>query len=159
MIASIRALTGRNPRAYFGDTQDPDRPQVRSLKDEANRVFRSRVVNPKWLDAIQRHGYKGALEVAATVDYLFNYDATAQVVDDWQYAQVAQSSLLDPAMQEFFARSNPWAMRDIAERLMEAIQRGMWSAPTEEMSAAIRQAYLQADGNIEDGRPVREDAR
>jgi cobaltochelatase CobN len=158
MIASIRALTGQNPRAYFGDTQDPDRPQVRTLKDEANRVFRSRVVNPKWLAAIQQHGYKGALEVAATVDYLFGFDATAQVVDDWQYEQVAQSSLLDPTMQEFLARSNPWAMKDIAERLLEAIQRGMWAAPSEEMTAAIRRAYLEADGTIEDGRATAESA-
>ena len=156
MIASIRALTGRNPRAYFGDTQDPDRPLVRTLKDEANRVFRSRVVNPKWLDAIQRHGYKGALEVAATVDYLFGYDATAQVVDDWQYEQVAQSYLLDPAMQAFFARSNPWAMKDVAERLLEAIQRGMWAAPSDATRAAIEQAFLEAEGNIEGGRPARQ---
>ena len=155
MIASIRALTGRNPRAYFGDTQDPDRPQVRALKDEANRVFRSRVVNPKWIAAIQRHGYKGALEVAATVDYLFGYDATAQVVDDWQYEQVARSYLLDPVMQAFFARSNPWAMKDVAERLLEAIQRGMWAAPSAETRAAIEQAFLEAEGNIEGGRPAR----
>jgi cobaltochelatase CobN len=151
MIASIRALTGRNPRAYFGDTQDPDRPNVRTLKDEANRVFRSRVVNPKWLEAMQRHGYKGALEMAATVDYLFGYDATAQVVDDWQYEQVARTSLLDPAVQAFFARSNPWAMRDIAERLLEAIQRGMWAAPSPETLAEIKRAFLTAEGNIEDG--------
>ena len=156
MIASIRSLTGRNPRAYFGDTQDPDRPLVRTLKDEANRVFRSRVVNPKWIEAIQQHGYKGALEVAATVDYLFGYDATAQVVDDWQYEQVAQSYLLDPTMQAFFARSNPWAMKDVAERLLEAIQRGMWAAPSDETRAAIEQAFLEAEGNIEGGRPARQ---
>ena len=125
------------------------------LKDEANRVFRSRVVNPKWIEAIQQHGYKGALEVAATVDYLFGYDATAQVVDDWQYEQVAQSYLLDPTMQAFFARSNPWAMKDVAERLLEAIQRGMWAAPTDETRAAIEQAFLEAEGNIEGGRPPR----
>jgi cobaltochelatase CobN len=158
MVATVRALTGQNPRAYFGDTQDPDRPQVRTLKDEANRVFRSRVVNPKWLTAIQQHGYKGALEIAATVDYLFGYDATAQVVDDWQYEQATNSLLLDPTMQAFLSRSNPWAMRDIAERLMEAIQRGMWAKPGEEMTEAIRRAYLEADGSIEDGRPAREEA-
>ena len=80
-------------------------------------------------------------------------------MDDWQYEQATNSLLLDPTMQEFLARSNPWAMRDIAERLHEAIQRGMWAAPGEEMTAAIRQAYLKADGDIEDGRPAREAAR
>jgi cobaltochelatase CobN len=157
MIATIRNLTGRSPRAYFGDTQDPDRPRVRALKDEANRVFRSRVVNPKWLAAIRNHGYKGGLEVAATVDYLFGYDATAQVVDDWQYEQVARSYVLDPVMQEFFARSNPWAMKDVAERLLEAIQRGMWAAPDEGVRAALEEAFLAAEGSIEGGRQAGRD--
>jgi cobaltochelatase CobN len=155
MIASVRALTGRAPRAYFGDTQDPDRARVRSLKDEANRVFRSRVVNPKWLDAIRQHGYKGALEIAATVDYLFGYDATAHVVDDWQYEQVARSYLLDPAMHDFFGQSNPWAMKDIAERLLEAIQRRMWAAPDDATRDAIEQVYVDAEANIEGGREAR----
>jgi cobaltochelatase CobN len=103
MIATIRALTGRQPRHYFGDTHDPARPAVRDLKQEALRVFRTRVVNPKWLEGITRHGYKGGLELAATVDYLFGYDATAGVAEDWMYEQVAQAYALDPAMQEFFA--------------------------------------------------------
>jgi cobaltochelatase CobN len=159
MIATIRHLTGRSPRAYFGDTQDPDRPRVRALKDEANRVFRSRVVNPKWLAAIRNHGYKGGLEVAATVDYLFGYDATAQVVDDWQYEQVAKSYVLDPVMQEFFAHSNPWAMKDVAERLLEAIQRGMWAAPDAGVRAALEEAFLAADSSIEGGRPAVREGR
>ncbi|MCY3655366.1 MAG: cobaltochelatase subunit CobN [Chloroflexi bacterium] len=149
MIATIRALTGRNPQRYFGDTQDPDQPRVRSLQEEANRVFRSRVVNPKWIEAMKRHGYKGALEVAATVDYLFGYDATAQVVHDWQYEQVTQQYLLDESMAEFFAASNPWARRDIAERLLEAIQRGLWASPEAETRAAIESALLAAEGDIE----------
>jgi cobaltochelatase CobN len=89
------------------------------------------------------------------VDYLFGYDATAHVVDDWQYEQVAKSYLLDAAMQDFFARSNPWAMKDIAERLLEAIQRGMWAAPEDATRAAIEQIFVDAEGNIEGGRPPR----
>lgn len=149
MIATIRSITGRNPRPYFGDTQDPQRAKVRDLKDEAHRVFRSRVVNPKWIDAIKRHGYKGALEIAATVDYMFGYDATAQVVDDWMYEQVTNAYLLDPDMQEFFKQSNPWAAKDMAERLLEAIQRGMWENPDDEMRQKIEEAYLQMEGDIE----------
>ncbi|MCY3734513.1 MAG: cobaltochelatase subunit CobN, partial [Chloroflexi bacterium] len=155
MIATIRSLTGRNPQRYFGDTQDPDQPRVRSLQEEANRVFRSRVVNPKWIDAMKRHGYKGALEVAATVDYIFGYDATARVVHDWQYKQLTQRYLLDESMAEFFAASNPWARKDIAERLLEAIQRGLWESPEPNTHAAIESALLEAEGDIEGrGDPV-----
>jgi cobaltochelatase CobN len=149
MIAAIRALTGRQPRHYFGDTHDPARPAMRDLKQEALRVFRTRVVNPKWLESITRHGYKGGLELAATVDYLFGYDATAGVAEDWMYEQVARSYALDPAMQEFFARSNPWALHAVAERLLEAAQRGMWAQPSEETLAALRDTLLKSDEMLE----------
>ena len=128
MIATIRALSGAAPRRYFGDTSDPARAAVRDLKQEALRVFRTRVVNPKWIDSITRHGYKGALELAATVDYLFGYDATADVVDDWMYEEVTRAYVADPAMQAFFARSNPWALKDMSARLLEAVDRGLWAA-------------------------------
>jgi cobaltochelatase CobN len=149
MIAAIRALTGRQPRHYFGDTHDPARPAVRDLKQEALRVFRTRVVNPKWLESITRHGYKGGLELAATVDYLFGYDATAAVADDWMYEQVARNYALDPAMQEFFARSNPWALHAITERLLEAAQRGMWAEPDADTLANLRGALLASEEMLE----------
>ena len=154
MTATVRHLTGANPRRYFGDSQDPARPRVRDLREETLRVFRSRVVNPKWLDSIRRHGYKGALEVAATVDYLFGYDATAEVVDDWMYEQVAQTYLLDQTMQRFFADSNPWAETDIANRLLEAIQRGMWEQPDPALRAAIEDRLLAAEDALEGRAPA-----
>jgi cobaltochelatase CobN len=149
MIATIRSLTGKKPRAYFGDSADPARAQVRDLKEEALRVFRTRVVNPKWLDSITRHGYKGALELAATVDYLFGYDATADLLDDWMYADVARQYALDPAMQAFFRRSNPWALRDVTERLLEAASRGLWADPDPDLLERLRATYLAVDGELE----------
>ena len=96
MIATVRSLTGRSPRQFFGDSSDPSRARVRDLQDEARRVFRSRVVNPKWMQSMQRHGYKGAFELAATVDYMFGYDATAQVMEDWMYEDVTEEYVLNP---------------------------------------------------------------
>ena len=139
MIATVRALTGRNPSRYFSDSSNPERVQTRDLREEARRVFRSRVVNPKWLESMRRHGYKGALEIAATVDYLFGYDATAQVLDDWMYERVTDAFVRSEAMQQFFAESNPWAWQAIAERLLEAIERGLWEDP-DEVDAALLEA-------------------
>src|SRR3712207_910204 len=85
MIATVRALTGRAPAAYIGDSTNPDATRTRSLTEETARIFRARVVNPRWIAAMRRHGYKGAFELAATVDYLFGYNATAGVVADWMY--------------------------------------------------------------------------
>src|SRR5206468_7200103 len=93
--------------------------------------------------------YKGGLELAATVDYLFGYDATAGVAEDWMYEQVARAYALDPAMQEFFARSNPWALHAVAERLLEAAQRGMWAEPGAETLAALREALLKGEEMLE----------
>lgn len=149
MIATVRSLTGRSPRQFFGDSSDPSRARVRDLQDEARRVFRSRVVNPKWMQSMQRHGYKGAFELAATVDYMFGYDATAQVIEDWMYEDVTEEYVLNPEMQEFFRQSNPWALRGIVERLLEAIQRGMWEDPPPEMLEQLRQMYLDLETDIE----------
>ncbi len=145
MIATIRSLTGRDPKAWFGDTANPAIPVVRSLAEEAARVVRTRVINPRWIEAMQRHGYKGAFEMAATVDYLFGYDATAQVVDDWMYERVTESYVADPQIRKFFEQSNPWALKSIAERLLEADERGMWNASPEAI-AALRSAVLEAEG-------------
>lgn len=149
MIATIRSLTGRQPRQYFGDSHNPDNPAVRSLKEETLRVFRSRVANPKWIAGIQKHGYKGGLELTATVDYLFGYDATAHVVDDWVYEQLAQTYALDPAMQQFLAESNPWALNAITERLLEAIQRQMWAEPEPDTVAALQALHLRSEAMLE----------
>ena len=149
MIATVRALTGRAPRAYIGDSTRPDTVRTRSLAEETTRVFRARVVNPRWVEAMKRHGYKGAFELAATVDYLFGYDATAGVVEDWMYEKLAETYVRDEQMREFFHRSNPWALHGIAERLLEAADRKLWNAPDPETLAALRQAYLETEGDLE----------
>src|SRR5204863_4250766 len=117
-------------------------------KEESLRVFRSRVVNPKWLASITRHGYKGGLELANTVDFLFGYDATAQIAEDWMYQRVAETYALDPEMQAFFRQSNPWALRDIASRLLEAADRDLWHEPGP-LRDALQQVYLSIDGELE----------
>ncbi|MCE7040842.1 cobaltochelatase subunit CobN [Dyadobacter sp. CY312] len=149
MIATIRSLTGQQPKHYFGDSQNPAQPVVRDLKEETLRVFRSRVVNPKWIESIKKHGYKGGLELTATVDYIFGYDATANVVDDWMYEKVANTYALDPAMQQFFQEANPWALNAIAERLLEAVQRGMWAKPSEEVLEGLKDLYLKSEELLE----------
>jgi cobaltochelatase CobN len=150
MIAMVRHLTGANPKAYVGDSAVPAQVKTRTLEEETKRVFRARVVNPRWMAAMRRHGYKGAFEMAATVDYLFGYDATAGVVDDWMYETLTSSYVADPEMAEFFRKSNPWARHGIAERLLEAAQRGLWSEPSPEALETLRQAVLETEGDIED---------
>jgi len=129
MAAAVRHLSGRQPAMYHGDHGNPQAPRVRTLKEEIGRVVRSRVVNPKWIAGVKRHGYKGAFEMAATVDYLFGFDATARVVGDHQYAMVADAYVLDEATRDFVNEHNPRALTDMLNRLLEAMQRGLWQSP------------------------------
>jgi cobaltochelatase CobN len=153
MVAAVRALTGESPRAYVGDAVRPEHVRTRSLAEESARVFRSRVVNPRWIQAMRRHGYKGAFELAATVDYLFGWDATTGVVADWMYEQLTASYVLDPETRAFLETSNPWALRGITERLLEAADRGLWEAPEEQTLEALRDVFLQVEGQLEEAQP------
>ncbi|MDR5735613.1 cobaltochelatase subunit CobN [Caballeronia sp. LZ025] len=138
MVAAVRYLSGLQPQAYNADHSNPAAPRVRTLNEEIARVVRARVVNPKWIDGVKRHGYKGASELAATVDYLFGYDATARVVSDHQYALVTDAYVNDAGTRDFIARHNPHALQSICERLLEAMERGLWQAPGDYREAVTR---------------------
>jgi cobaltochelatase CobN len=148
MVAAVRHLAGTQPSVYHADHSNPAAPRVRTLHEEIARVIRSRVVNPKWIDGVKRHGYKGAAEIAATVDYLYGYDATARVIADHQYALVTDAYLNDADTREFLQRHNPHALHSICERLLEAMQRGLWQAPGE-YRAQVEGHLLASEQQIE----------
>ncbi|MBD2566825.1 cobaltochelatase subunit CobN [Anabaena lutea] len=150
LTAAVRSLQGKNPQTYFGDNSIPSQPKVRQLKAEIARVYRSRVVNPKWIAGVMRHGYKGAFEMAATVDFLFAYDATAQCVEDHMYQGIVQAYLQNPIVCEFIQEKNPWALRDISERLLEANQRGLWQDVSTQTLDDLRNLVHQAEAAIEE---------
>ena len=150
LTVAVRALTGKNPETYFGDNAIAAHPKVRRLKEEIARVYRSRVINPKWIKGVMRHGYKGAFEMSATVDYLFAYDATANCVEDFMYQGVAEAYLFDETVQQFIQEKNPWALRDMAERLLEANQRGLWQDVDSNTLDNLRSIVHDAEGKIEE---------
>jgi cobaltochelatase CobN len=150
MVAAVRALSGRDPKAWIGDSADPARVRALSLAEEARRVFRARVTNPRWIGAMARHGYKGAFELAATVDYLFGYDATTGVVDDWMYEAISDKYLRDADINAFLRKSNPWALHAMAERLLEAAERGLWAAPEPGTLDALRDELLDVEAQLEE---------
>ena len=129
MLAAAETLAGTARASYHGDHSQADRPRIRTLKEELNRVIRARALNPKWIDGAKRHGYKGAFELAATVDNLFAFDATTHLIDDHHYQGLADAYVLDPATRAFLREHNPEALRDLTERLLEAQQRGLWQEP------------------------------
>ncbi|HKF72052.1 MAG TPA: cobaltochelatase subunit CobN, partial [Stellaceae bacterium] len=127
LAATVRHLAGATPVVYHNDHSRPERPNIRTLEEEIGRVVRARVVNPKWIAAMMRHGYKGGFEMAATVDYLFAFAATARAVKDHHFDAVYDAYLGDHAVRAFLSEHNPDALREMSERLGEAIDRGLWT--------------------------------
>ncbi|QHQ35723.1 cobaltochelatase subunit CobN [Algicella marina] len=126
MSAAVENLRGAAPVTYHNDHSRPERPVIRTLEEEMGRVVRSRVVNPKWIEGVKRHGYKGAFEIAATVDYMFAFAATTGAVKSHHFDLVYAAYLEDADVRDFIEEANPAALREIAERLGEAIERGLW---------------------------------
>jgi cobaltochelatase CobN len=122
----VRHLSGRAPAVYHSDHSVPDQPRIRTLREELGRVVRGRAANPRWIAGIMRHGYKGAAEIAATVDYLFAFAATARAVDDAHFDLLYDAYLGDETVRDFIETANPAALAEIRQRFAEAIERGLW---------------------------------
>ncbi|MFA6372200.1 MAG: cobaltochelatase subunit CobN, partial [Methanothrix sp.] len=152
MIAAVKSIKGDLPRSYCGDSSDPERVKTRSTVEETKHIFRTRILNPKWIESMLAHGYKGAADFSRAVDISFGWDATAEVLEDWMYEELANKYALDKEMQEWLKNVNPHALQNITERLLEAVQRGMWQA-SDEMKEELRNVYLEIEGWIEEDQP------
>ena len=137
MTAAAEHLSGARPPVWHNDHSRPERPVVRTLEDEIGRVVRARAANPKWIAGVMRHGYKGAFEMAATVDYLFAFSATTGAVRDHHFDLVHDAYLGDGDVRAFLERCNPHALREMAERFREALDRGMWKARSNSVRATL----------------------
>ena len=143
--AAISTLQGRDRPIYHNDHSRPESPRIQTLDHEIGRVVRARAVNPKWIEGVKRHGYKGAFEIAATVDYLFAFAATTGAVKNHHFDLVHAAYLEDDETREFIENHNENALREIAERLKEAIDRGLW-VPRSNSARALIESLLGAKG-------------
>jgi cobaltochelatase CobN len=140
--AAIEALSGQAPTSYHPDHSRPERPVIRTLQEEMNRVVRSRAVNPKWIAGVKRHGYKGAFEMAATLDYMFAFAATTNAVSNHHFDMVYAAYIEDDDTRGFIEAANPAALAEMAARFEEAIERGMWQ-PRSNSAKAVLAGFLQ----------------
>ena len=150
LIACVRASSGEKPVAVAGLTADPERPETTCVETELARVMRSRILNPKWLEGLKRHGYKGAQEISTTFDTLFGWDASAQAASNWMYDAMARRFLLEEETRKWMEQVNDAAVLQLSERLLEAHQRGMWQAQDGDLKA-VRRIYMDMEGVMEDG--------
>lgn len=149
MIATVRSLKGQAPRSYCGDSSDRKKVVMRSLQEEIKRLFRGEGINPKFIEGMKKHGYKGAADLANYVAHSYQWDATSAVMEDWMYQKYAEKYALDQEMQEWMKDINPWALQRIAETLLEAVQRGLWQAD-EQTRQELQELYLSIEGELEE---------
>ncbi|MDR2441916.1 MAG: cobaltochelatase subunit CobN [Deltaproteobacteria bacterium] len=149
LIAASKTVRGVEPLSLMGDGADPSRVKIRTTREEARHVLRARLVNPKWIEGLKRHGFKGAGDLSHMMDTLYGWDATAEVVEDWMYEKAARAWALDPETREWMDRVNPFARRNILDKLLEAISRGLWENPGD-LAEILREEYLELEGRLED---------
>ena len=149
LTIAAREVSGKNVEAYYGDTRDADHVEVRALADEVRRVVRTKLLNPKWIEGMKRHGYKGAGDISKRVGRVYGWEATTQEVDDWIFDDIAKTFVMDEENRKFFQDNNPWAMEEIGRRLLEAEQRGLWKADPEVLDA-LKSLYLEIEGWMEE---------
>ncbi|MEN6413538.1 MAG: cobaltochelatase subunit CobN [Veillonellales bacterium] len=149
MVAAVRSIKGEMPRNYVSDSSDRSKVLLRSLEEELKRWFRGEAINPKYINGMKEHGYKGAADMATYVAVSCQWDATSDVMEDWMYEKYAEKYALDPNTREWMKAVNPSALHRIAETLLEAAQRGLWNAKAE-TKRELEQLFLSIEGELEE---------
>ncbi|MFZ9270968.1 MAG: cobaltochelatase subunit CobN [Prochlorococcaceae cyanobacterium] len=149
LSAATELVQGQRPALWFGDHSRAQRPRLHRLEREIDKVLRSRLLNPRWIEAMRGHGYKGGFELAASLDYLFAYDASTGRMPDWAYGAIQEAWLDDNQVRQALERNNPWALRDMAERLLEAHNRGLWEGALEEQLERLKALVLASESLTE----------
>jgi len=148
MTVAAKTLSGKKPRTYYGDTRDPAQIGVTDFADEMRRVVRAKLLNPKYIQGMQEHGYKGAGDLSKRIGRVYGFAATTGEVDDWIFDEITETFVLNQEMREWFQKVNPWALEEIGRRLLEAQSREIWN-PDQELLDKLKDAYLEVEGSIE----------
>jgi cobaltochelatase CobN len=141
--AAVSTLQGIDRPIYHNDHSRPERPIIRTLEEEISRVVRSRVVNPKWINGVKRHGYKGAFEMAATLDYLFAFSATTGAVKSHHFDLTYEAYLEDVETFNFIKDNNQSALFEMAQKFKEALDRGLWRPKSNSARALLEKLILK----------------
>ncbi len=149
MINAARVLSGKEIKNYYGDTREQDRVSVRTLTEEMRRISRGKILNPKWIEGMKEHGYKGAGEISKRIGRVYGWQATAKAVDDSVFDDITRTFMMNEANRKFFQENNPWALEEIARRLIEAVERNLWN-PSPDVRDALRDLYVEIEGWIEE---------
>ena len=142
-------MSQKEVKAYYGDSREVTNIEVRTLSEEINRVVKSKLLNPKWIEGQKQHGYKGAGDISKRVGRVYGWEATTEEVDDWVFDDITKTFIVDENNRKFFQENNPWALEEMSRRLIEAYQRKLWN-PEEGLIGEIQDTYLELEGFLEE---------
>jgi cobaltochelatase CobN len=125
-LAAAADSLGNRPALYHADTSRPDAPRIRALSEEVARAVRGRAANPRWIAGMMRHGYRGAAEIARSVEGLFGFAATVPHRFDAQFELLYTATLGDAEVDEFLRANNSAARAAMVARFREAVARRLW---------------------------------
>jgi cobaltochelatase CobN len=149
LTAAAKQASGKDVKVYFGDTREPQHVEVRDIADELRRVVRTRLLNPKWIEGMKQHGYKGAQDISKRVGRVYGWEASTQEVDDWIFDDITKAFVLDEEMRRFFEENNPYALEEMSRRLLEAHSRGLWD-PDPKILEELKKSYLEIESWMEE---------
>ncbi|MBF0507305.1 MAG: cobaltochelatase subunit CobN [Deltaproteobacteria bacterium] len=149
LINAAKVVSGREILNYYGDTREPDKISIRTLSEEIRRISRAKILNPKWIEGMKEHGYKGAGEISKRVGRLYGWQATTKAVDDSVFNDIARTFLMNEENKKFFEEDNPWALEEVARRLIEAVERNLWT-PAPDVREALKDVYVEIEGWLEE---------
>jgi len=146
---AVKALGREDVEIVVVDTKDVSATQVREMKDEIERFVRAKLLNPVWISEMKKHGYRGANEFSKKIHHLYGWQTTTKLVEKWIFDEITRTYVLDEEMKRWFEENNVYALEEIARRLFEAAERGLWDAD-EEMLEKLREVYGEIEGILED---------
>lgn len=149
MTIAARTLSGKEVKTYYGDTRQPEHVEVRDMADEIRRLVRTKLLNPKWIEGMKKHGYKGAGDISKRIGMVYGWEATTKEVDDWIFDDITSTFVINEENRKFFEQNNPWALEEISRRLLEAQERGLWNANLEVLKK-LKEIYLEIEGWLEE---------
>lgn len=146
---AAKVISGKDVDAIWVDTRDVSSLDVRDVKVEIERIVRAKLLNPTWVEEMKKHGYRGANEFSRKILHLYGWSATTKLVEQWVFDEITKTYVLDEEMRRWFEEHNLWALEEIARRLLEAAERGLWTPP-EELLEKLKEAYAEVEGILEE---------
>lgn len=135
-LVAAAATVGNGAAAlYHGDMSNPCAPRTRTLAEETARILHGRALSPRWIEGQMRHGFRGAAELAGTVDAAFAFAATADAIPSEGFEHLYEAYLGDPTVAGFIAHENDAALAAMQSRFKEAIARSLWKPRRNDLSA------------------------